>query len=133
MVPAVLRLKIPHVVQISAQSEQLCERYSKFNWFLKIACLRYVNTWGWDCVSGVPPCLVHSHNLSELTGHSYGGQIPYRTAVRSVTRERVSKPANALPETEPPSPAHCECPPSIVCTHVDCCMSRRIRAATTTG
>ena len=84
MAPAVTKPKIPHVVQFSAQSEQLCERYSKFNWFLKIVCLRYVNTWGRDCVSGVPPCLVHSQKLSELTGHSYGGQIPYRTAVPPV-------------------------------------------------
>ena len=81
MVPAVPKHEITHVVQISAQSEQLCERYSKFNWFLKIACLRYVGPWGQDCVSGVRPCLAHSQNLSELIVHFDGGQNPYRTAV----------------------------------------------------
>ena len=83
MVPAVTKQEIPRVVQISAQSEQLCERYSKFDWFLKIACLRYEGPWGQDCVSGVRPCLVHSQNLSELIVHFDGGQNPYRTAVRT--------------------------------------------------
>ena len=83
MVPAVPKRKITHVVQISAQSEQLCERYSKFNWFLKIACFRYVGPWGQDCVSGVHPCLAHSQNLSELIVHFDGGQNPYWTAVRT--------------------------------------------------
>ena len=87
MVPAVPRPKIAHVHKISAQSEQIRQRYSKINWFLKIACLRYVSSWGWDCVSGVHPCLVHSQKLSELTGHSDGGQNPYRTAVRPINRE----------------------------------------------
>ena len=82
MVPAVTKQEIPHMVKISAQSEQLCERYSKFNWFLKIACLRYEGPWGRDCVSGVRPCLVHSQKLSELIVHFDGGQNPYRTAVR---------------------------------------------------
>ena len=42
---------------------------------------RYEVIQTWNCVPGVPPCLVHSQNLSELTVHSYGGQNPYRTAV----------------------------------------------------
>ena len=75
--------KIPHVLKISAQSEQLQQRYCRFYWFLKIACLRYVSTWGRDCVSGVLPCLVHSQNLSKLIGHSDDGQKPNRTAVRA--------------------------------------------------
>ena len=97
MVPAVPRGKITHARQISAQSEQLCERYSKFNWFLKIACLRYEGPWGQDCVSGVRPCLVHSQKLSELTGHSDGGQNPYRTAVRPIFHVAFFK----LPKSHP--------------------------------
>ena len=96
MVPAVPRGEITHARQISAQSEQLCERYSKFNWFLKIACLRYEGPWGQDCVSGVRPCLVHSQKLSELTGHSDGGQNPYRTAVRPPTLPSGEQPLTAL-------------------------------------
>ena len=84
MVPAVTKQEIPRVVRISAQSEQLCERYSKFDWFLKIACLRYEGPWSRDCVYGVPPCLVHSQKLSELIGHSDGGQKQNRTAVRAI-------------------------------------------------
>ena len=90
MVPAVLKRKIAHVVQISAQSEQLCERYSKFNWFLKIACLRYEGPWGRNCVSGVAPCLVHSQNLSKLIGHSDDDQKPNRTAVFPVMYDKVN-------------------------------------------
>ena len=86
MVPAVPKPEIVQVFQISAQLEQLCERYSKFNWFLKIACFRYVGPWGQDCVSGVHPCLAHSQNLSELIGHFNGGQNPYRTAVHPSSR-----------------------------------------------
>ena len=83
MVPAVLRGEITHARRISAQSEQLRERYSKFSWFLKIVCLRYEGPWGQDCVSGVRPCLAHSQNLLELIVHFDGGQNPYWTAVRS--------------------------------------------------
>ena len=75
--------KITHILKISAQSEQLQQRYCRFYWFLKIACLRYEGPWGRDCVSGVPPCLVHSQNLSELIGHSDGGHKRFRTAVRA--------------------------------------------------
>ena len=75
--------KITHVLKISAQSEQLQQRYCRFYWFLKSACLRYVSTWGRDCVSGVLPCLVHSQNLSKLIGHSDDGQKPNRTAVQT--------------------------------------------------
>ena len=107
MVPAVTKQEIPHVVQISAQSEQLCERYSKFNWFLKIACLRYEGPWGRDCVSGVRPCLVHSQKLSELIVHFDGGQNPYRTAVR--TRRQLSSFAfsaeNCALSVKPPQTA----------------------------
>ena len=73
--------KITHLRKKSAQSERLQQRYCRFYWFLKIACLRYVSTWGRDCVSGVLPCLVHSQNLSKLIGHSDDGQKPNRTAV----------------------------------------------------
>merc|ERR1712214_237930 len=83
MVPAVPRGEITHILKISAQSEQLQQRYYSFYWFLEIACLRYEGSWVRDCVSGVHPCLVHSQKLSELTGHSDGGQNPYRTAVQS--------------------------------------------------
>ena len=101
MVPAVPKRKITHVVQISAQLEQLCEKYSKFNWFLKIACFRYVGPWGQDCVSGVHPCLAHSQNLSELIVHFDGGQNPYQTAVRARTASStVSEFLHAGPENE---------------------------------
>ena len=50
---------------------------------MKIACIRYAGPWGWDCVSGVRPCLGHSQNLSNLTVHSNGGQKQNRTAVRA--------------------------------------------------
>ena len=96
MVPAVPKPEIVQVFQISAQLEQLCERYSKFNWFLKIACLRYEGPWGRDRVSGVPPCLVHSQKLSELTGHSSGGQIPYRTAVQGSFSVITSSPVRMV-------------------------------------
>ena len=97
--------KITHVLKISAQSEQLQQRYCRFYWFLKSACLRYVSTWGRDCVSGVLPCLVHSQNLSKLIGHSDDGQKPNRTAVRSYCSfDAVPFPSYPL------SPAKSVCP-----------------------
>ena len=88
MAELVQKRKITHILKISAQSEQLQQRYCRFYWFLKIACLRYEDPWGRDCVSGVPPCLVHSQNLSELIGHSDGGHKRFRTAVRTGWEER---------------------------------------------
>ena len=89
MAELVQKRKITHVLKISAQSEQLQQRYCRFYWFLKIACLRYEGPWGRDCVSGVPPCLVHSQNLSELIGHSDGGQKQFRTAVRALSLSHI--------------------------------------------
>ena len=39
MVPAVPKRKITHALKLSAQSEHLCGRYSKFDCFLKIVCI----------------------------------------------------------------------------------------------
>ena len=87
MVPAVLKHKITHMVQISAQSEQLRQRYDCFYWFFEKTQLRYVSSRSWNFVPGVHPSLVHSQNLSEPIGHSDGGQKRFRTAVRCEPRQ----------------------------------------------
>ena len=83
MAPAVLTREITHVVQFSAQLEQLRQRYDCFYWFFEKTQLRYMSSRSRNFVPRVHPSLVHSQSLSESTVHFSIGAQTFWTAVRS--------------------------------------------------